>query len=171
MSGLKPAEVNEHGTGVYASPSINYVAHPRYAEIRKTDDLEWKLLKCGNYVQFALECRVQETNIEKCRETLGAGSLLIIDPNINNQVIEWLVDNCGMDLVNFADPRASIVCTGIMVRFTDEHRSLLSQSQWWFRSHLCDSFKCCRLGIKLDRLKKLVKENQKCSILYDNESS
>ena len=132
LSGLKPAWDTAHGPGIYASPSIIYAAHPRYAEVKEIQPSQHNdFFKHGRYVQFVLECRVHPTNRKVIgRETLGASNR-IIDPNISNDKIEWVIDNRGNDLVDFNDPNASIICTGLMIRVTDNHPVFLPDSQWW----------------------------------------
>lgn len=168
LNGLKPAERAEHGQGIYTSPSINYVCHPRYAEVKfiNMSDRE-KFFKSGTYVQFVLECRVHPRNIIiEEKETLDASNITI-DLNIHNSRIEWLINSQNKSIVNFNDPDSSIVCTGLMIRVTDDHPGLLPQSQWWFDSHLCDYEKCCVLGIDLATLKKRRSHGYQCQILFD----
>ncbi|CAF0874418.1 unnamed protein product [Rotaria sordida] len=155
LNGLKPAERAEHGAGIYVSPSINYVCHPRYAEVKRLDtSYPSKFFKSGKYVQFVLECRVHPSNIKKiAKETLDAGNT-IIDFNIDNKIIEWVINNQNKKIVDFNDPDSSIVCTGIMMRVTDDHPGLLPESQWWYESHICNHENCCLLGINLDVLKR-----------------
>ena len=166
LSGLKPAERAEHGAGVYTTPSINYACHPRYSEVKPIEpSSESKFFKAGKYVQFVLECRVHPHNIEKVRkETLG-GENTTIDPNIENQKIEWVVDAQDKDVVDFNDPKSSIVCTGILLRVTDTHPGLLPESDWWFDSHLCKDPECCKIGIGRDSLKKQKQHGSGCNII------
>jgi hypothetical protein len=135
LSGLKPAQAIAHGKGIYASPSIIYASHPRYSEVKEIQASEQsKLFKHGKYVQFVLECRVDPKNrIKIGYETLGAGNT-IIDPNINNNIIEWVIDHHGKDIVDFNDSDASIICTGLMIRVTDNHPRQLPESHWWHES-------------------------------------
>ncbi|CAF1003538.1 unnamed protein product [Adineta steineri] len=128
LSGLKPATAISHGKGIYASPSIIYISHPRYSEAREINLSEQNsFFKRGKYVQFALECRVHPKNRKVVgRETLGAGNT-IIDPNINNNIIEWVIDNNNKDIVDFHDPDASIICSGLMMRVTDNHPKFLPE--------------------------------------------
>ncbi|UJR18035.1 hypothetical protein I4U23_004936 [Adineta vaga] len=136
LSGLKPANVIAHGVGIYTTPSIIYASHPRYADVKYIDsNAGLQFFKSGHYVQFVLECRVHPKDIRVASETLGAAQLQI-DPNINCSEIEWVVNNYGKDLVDFNDPEASIVCTGVMLRITDRHPALLAESDWWFTSKL-----------------------------------
>ena len=65
------------------------------------------------------------------------------------------------------DPDASIVCTGIMVRITDDHPGLLPESQWWFNAHLCDRSQCCMLSIPLESLRQQRRAGHSCRIIYD----
>ncbi|CAF3105575.1 unnamed protein product [Rotaria sp. Silwood2] len=168
LSGLKPAETAALGEGIYATPSVNYACHPRYAEVKLIQSsANNKFFKNGTYVQFVLECRVHPNNILlKGPQTLNAFNTKI-DDNIGNDVIEWLIDNQGKEMVDFNDPNASIVCTGIMVRITDQHPGLLSQSQWWYHSHLCDYKKCCLLDIDVETLRRLKKSDTQCNIMYN----
>ena len=168
LGGLKPAGRNEHGDGIYTTPSINYACHPRYAEVKAIESSSRsKFFPRGKYAQFVLECRVHPNNIKKIvGETLDASGT-VIDPNISNTEIEWVVNHQNKDVVDFNDPNASVICTGIMVRITDDHPGLLSESKWWLRSHLCDSAKCCALGIPSDTLKQRVRSGYSCNIFYD----
>ncbi|CAF1510838.1 unnamed protein product [Rotaria sp. Silwood1] len=66
LSGLKPAEIKAHGAGIYATPSINYAAHPRYSEVKLVESsTRKKIFKTSKYVQFVLECRAHPSNIIK----------------------------------------------------------------------------------------------------------
>ncbi|CAF4500511.1 unnamed protein product, partial [Didymodactylos carnosus] len=121
----------------------------------------------GKYVQFVLECRIRPNNINKIdSETLGANNT-IIDSNINNQVIEWVINNQNKTIVDFNDPESSIVCTGLLTRVTDEHPGLLSESQWWYRSHLCNNSKCCLVGIDLNALQRQNQSGDICNIIFN----
>jgi hypothetical protein len=167
LSGLKPAVIAAHGAGIYTSPSINYAAHPRYSEVKVIETAAKKFFKSGKYIQFVLECRVHPDNILKVvRETLGANSTTI-DPNIENSIIEWLIDNQKKSLIDFNDPDSSIVCTGLLTRITDEHPGLLPESQWWYESHLCESPKCCPIGIDLASLIQQNERGEKCTIIFN----
>ena len=168
LSGLKPAKKVAHGRRIYTSPSINYVCHPRYAEVKLIPATATnKFFKNGKYVQFVLECRVHPNNILlKGPQTLDATSVTI-DSNIGNNAIEWLITNQGKDIVDFNDPDASIICTGIMVRITDAHPGLLSQSKWWYHAHLCNYAKCCLLDVSVETLKLLNRSGNQCNIIYD----
>ncbi|CAF4964793.1 unnamed protein product, partial [Rotaria socialis] len=57
------------------------------------------------------------------KETLRVSDT-IIDFNIGNEIIEWVIDNKNKNIVDFNDTEASIVCTGIMMRVTDDHPGL-----------------------------------------------
>ena len=91
----------------------------------------------------------------------------MIDPNVPNDEIEWLISNQNKRIVNFNDPSSPIVCTGIMVRITDEHPGVLPESEWWFKSHLCDNVKCCQLGISTKVLQQKLRNGSECNIIYD----
>ncbi|CAM4882053.1 unnamed protein product [Rotaria socialis] len=168
LNGLKPAERNEHGAGIYVSPSIIYTCHPRYAEVKLLDSSsQSKFFKSGKYVQFVLECRVHPNNIrKKARETLDARNTTI-DYNIDNGVIEWLINSQNKSIVDFNDPDSSIVCTGLMIRVTNDHPGLLPDSQWWYNSHICNNKNCCLLGIDLDTLQRRFSNGYKCEIIDD----
>ncbi len=171
LSGLTPAKAADHGAGIYATPSITYAAHPRYSEVREIESTHEKsFFKGGRYVQFLLQCRVHPDNIKKIgRETLAVDNKAIIDPNISNDAIEWLIDAKDKQLMDFNDSNSTIVCTGLMVRVTDRHPGLLSESQWWFSSHLCrkKENQHCLLGIDLDDLEKQKRNGDQCNILYE----
>jgi hypothetical protein len=168
LSGLKPAEKDVHGSGIYATPSINYACHPRYSEVKSIQSSHQKqFFKNGKYVQFVLECRVHPKNIKRiAKETLNAVDT-IIDSNITNDEIEWIIDNKNKDLVDFNDPDSSIICTGLMTRITDNHPGLLPESQWWYNAHICEYKQCCWLGTDLKELKKQKYNGKECQIIYE----
>jgi hypothetical protein len=168
LSGLKPAERNEHGVGIYTTPSINYACHPRYSEVKLIESShQKKFFKKGKYVQFVLECRVHPKKIKRiAKETLDAVRTTI-DSNITNAEIEWIIDNNDKDLVDFNDPDSSIICTGLMTRVTDNHPGLLPESQWWYDAHLCENKNCCWLGVDLKELKKQKYYGKECDIIYE----
>ncbi|CAF2922655.1 unnamed protein product, partial [Rotaria sp. Silwood2] len=136
--GYHAQKIKAHGAGIYATPLINYAAHPRYSEVKLVESsTRKKIFKADKYVQFVLECRAHPSNIIKVdQETLGAVNTTI-DPNINNANIEWVIYPHGKSIVDFNDPDSSIVCTGILTRITDEHLGLLPESEWWYKSHVC----------------------------------
>lgn len=167
LSGLKPAKANEHGDGIYATPSINYAAHPRYSEVKVIDTKhQKKFFQNGKYVQFVLECRVHPKNFKVEKETLD-GQNTTIDENIDNNELEWIIDNKKKTLVDFNDPDSTIVCSGLMIRVTDNHPGLLPQSRWWQEAHICNNKNCCCLGIELADLKKQIHYGKDCNIIYD----
>jgi hypothetical protein len=168
LSGLKTARIVTHGAGISATPSINYACHPRYAEVKQIPSSKSsRFFSGGEFAQFVLECRVHPTNIEKiARETLAVKKA-VIDPNIDNSKIEWLIKCENEDMVDFTDPNASIVCTGIMVRVTDTHPGLLPESAWWYQSHICDGSHCCQLSIPLESLKDQYNNKVECNIISD----
>eukprot|EP00854_Cymbomonas_tetramitiformis_P004921 gene4921-6003_t len=115
-------------SAVYTSPSIEYAGHPRYARV----DINPETRK---WVQVVLQCRVDPHAIwKKKSETMGATAAgITIDPNIGNETMEWLIKP------NYTDPatgnryiRDAIVCTGIMLRLTDEHPHNCP-AYWWSR--------------------------------------
>ncbi|CAF3086825.1 unnamed protein product [Rotaria socialis] len=141
LSGLKPADNTAHGEGIYASPSIIYACHPRYAEVKdiepkhqneyfKIGKDQYGNDKYGKYVQFVLECRVHPSNIKKIgRETLGVRTT--IDSNVSNEEIEWVIKTNAKKIVDFNDVDAEMICTGIMIRVTEQHPQSLPDSKWW----------------------------------------
>ena len=173
LSGLKPAVVAAHGDGIYATPSINYAAHPRYSEVKSIEKKHrTKFFPNGKYVQFVLECRVHPKNIKLKREqTLGATNTKI-DENININQIEWVINSSNKSIVDFNDPDTPIICSGIMTRVTDNHPGLLPESEWWWwkeedkKTHLCERDYCCVLGITLEELQKQRASGIKCNIIY-----
>jgi hypothetical protein len=168
LSGLKPADVHALGEGVYLTPSINYAAHPRYSEIKLIESKERKkFFKSGKYIQFVLECRVHPSNII----TIGPQTLRVskttIDPNINNHIIEWVIDTHGKKILDFNDPYSPIVCTGLLTRVTDEHPSLLPESDWWFDSLLTDENIYKPLKIDFKSIQKQKQRGDTCKIIFD----
>ncbi|CAF4161368.1 unnamed protein product, partial [Adineta steineri] len=167
LSGLKPATAIEHGAGIYVSPSIIYSSHPRYSEIKEIKPSEeTNFFQGGQYVQFMLQCRVHPTNVIKIGpETLRVGNTTI-DSNIDNKSIEWVIDTKGKYIVDFNDPDAVIVCTGIMIRVTDKHPGLLPESHWWYTSHLCHLKNHCFSGIDLTTLKLEKANGDQCNVIF-----
>jgi len=86
------------------------------------------------------------------RETLGVGDKYQIDPNFSNKELEWIVCDDSKDFLKFTDVNAKVVCTGIMIRVTDNHPGLLNDSHWWCHS----SF----LGEELKIINDLKKKNK-----------
>lgn len=171
LSGLKPAINDAHGPGIYVTPSIIYAAHPRYSEVRLIDERHRRFFKAGKYVQFVLECRVHPDNIVKIgEETLGVKNCSI-DSNVDNAEIEWCINAHGKTIVDFNDPEASIVCTGILKRVTSDHPGLLPQSAWWYQSHLCNRSECCKPGMAKELLLQRKERGYSCQILFNQESN
>lgn len=167
LNGLKPARAAELGPGVYATPSIIYACHPRYAEIKVIPAGARKFFKTGQYVQFVLECRVNPSDINRIGcETLHAKNFRI-DPNIRNEAMEWVVNHHNKRILDFNDPDSPIVCTGLMIRVTDDHPGLLPESKWWFQSHICEGQGCCYPGISLALLNKKILGGDMCNIVND----
>ncbi|CAF4795014.1 unnamed protein product [Rotaria socialis] len=168
LNGLKPAYRHEHGAGIYVTPSINYASHPRYAEVKQIPSSFRNTFKLGDYIQYVLECRVHPNSIKKIvLETLRCKNNVRIDPNIENERLEWVIDTYKKTIVDFNDPESPIVCTGLMIRVTQDHPGLLPESQWWFASHLCESENCCKAGIELSILTRKLQRGSTCSIIYD----
>lgn len=169
LSGLAPARIAALGKGIYASQSIIYVSHPRYAEIKRIKSSDEKnVFKNGHYVQFVLQCRVHPSNITVVGpETLGIQEKTTIDSNLSNNVIEWVIDAKNKDLMDFTDSDSTIVCTGLMMRVTENHPGLLPESQWWYSGHLCNNQSCCYLGIDLNDLMKQRKKGEKFNFMLE----
>lgn len=167
LGGLKPAKDIAHGEGIYTTPSVIYAAHPRYSEVKQIDSsVKQKFFKNGKYVQFVLECRVHPNNIKHVRpETLCVGHTTV-DPNINNAEIEWVIEHHGKTIVDFNDPDASIVCTGILTRVTDEHPGLLPDSGWWYARDVWKYLQRITAGIDPDTLWKQKQRGYTCNILF-----
>ena len=128
---------------LYFSPSIEYSAHPRYANVYELDD------KSGakKYVQMVLQVRVNPMNIwKKVGGTLpGAFDANNeknydesrdnppADPNFpENRNLEWLVrpipGTSGIDM--FKD---MFVIYGIMIRVSDTHPKNHPVNAWWLK--------------------------------------
>ncbi|CAF1363673.1 unnamed protein product [Rotaria magnacalcarata] len=154
--------------GEVSSERVNYACHPRYAEVVLIEEqCRSEIFKSGTYIQYLLECRVHPNNIKIIgRETLHAQNTTI-DSNISNEIIEWFINDQNKSIVDFNDPNSSIVCTGILMRVTDKHPGLLSESQWWFQSHICNRKKCCALGIDLSELRKQCHDGNTCSVILE----
>ncbi|CAF3820172.1 unnamed protein product [Rotaria sp. Silwood1] len=167
LNGMKPAKIKALGDGVYTTPSINYACHPRYAEVKPISEAARKIFKSGAYIQFVLECRVYPNDIKRigCETLRFKGAR--IDPNIKNEAIEWVIDHKNRRNLDFNDPTSPIICTGVMIRVTDDHPGLLPESQWWYQSHICGKNKCCRIGINLDLLQRKRQSETICNIIYD----
>lgn len=165
LSGLKPATDTAHGGGIYTSPSIIYACHPRYSEVKKIEIPESNgFFKNGHYVQFVLQCRVHPRNRKLVgSETLKIGDT-VIDPNISNNIIEWVIDTKGKDVIDFNDPDASIICTSLLIRVTDSHPGLLTESDWWYKS-ISDYGSC--FGLDPACLKEQKKNKHMCHIIYE----
>lgn len=167
LNGMKPAEIKALGDGIYTTPSIIYASHPRYAEVMPIPSSARNIFKSGAYIQYVLECRIRPASIKKIGcETLRVQTIRI-DPNIRNEAIEWVIDNNNQSIVDFNDPKSPIVCTGLMIRITDDHPGLLPESEWWYQSHLCDKKTCCYIGIDYSLLQKKRESGLKCNISYD----
>ncbi|CAF1497543.1 unnamed protein product [Rotaria magnacalcarata] len=169
LSGLAPARCAGLGRGIYASQSIIYASHPRFAEVKQIESKdERNVFKNGKYVQFVLQCRVVSKNIKVLGpEALGVQKKIAIDTNLTNDVVEWVVDTQDKDLMDFSDPNSTIVCTGLMIRVTDNHPGLFSESQWWYLGHICNNKECCCLGIDLSELMKQKNNGVKCNLIYE----
>ncbi|UJR29676.1 hypothetical protein I4U23_017224 [Adineta vaga] len=121
----------------------------------------------SKYIQYVLQCRVHPSKIKViAAQTLKAAGTTI-DPNIDNSIIEWLIDNQNKSIVDFNDSDSTIVCTGILLRVTDNHPGLLPESQWWYKSHICDNPKCCLLDFNLVSLNQQRINGLKCNTIFN----
>ncbi|CAF1359462.1 unnamed protein product, partial [Rotaria magnacalcarata] len=168
LSGLAPGIKAVLGEGISISQSIIYASHPRYAEVKRIESKdERNFFLNGKYVQFVLQCRVLSKNIKEVGpESLGARGIAI-DPNLSNDVMECVVDTQDKGIMDFNDPDSTIVCTGLMIRVTDNHPGLLPESQWWYSSHICNHKECCCVGIDLSELMKQRINGVKCNFIYE----
>jgi len=99
---------------VYVSPSIEYCAHPRYAEPWTKTEKNGK----KRWFQLVFQCRVNPKAVEKfTHETLLAQQhkQVQIDPNFKNNELEWIIP--GTKDVYYMNK--DIICYGIMMRVSD----------------------------------------------------
>ncbi|CAM2728844.1 unnamed protein product [Rotaria socialis] len=109
---------------VYVSPSIEYCAHPRYAE-------PWNNPNNGKYHQLVFQCRVNPKclNVDNTRpETLLRNKNVQIDKNFSNKQLEWIIRPPSQHIQYITD---DIICYGLMLRTTDGHPQQLPSSHWW----------------------------------------
>eukprot|EP01084_Bolivina_argentea_P047948 88385_1 len=106
LTSLK-ATRGEHGEGVYLSPSIKYVSHPRYCkpfklDLSKSRQVQWSKEHInefkkydGKYIQCAFACRVKPGSFIKRKETMSYWTEFPSRngkfDNININKIEWIV--------------------------------------------------------------------------------
>ena len=108
------------------SPSIEYCAHPRYAE-------PWtKIEKNGKnrWFQLVFQCRVNPKAVKTvAHETLlqKESKQMRIDPNFDNNELEWIIP--GTKDVYYM--KEDIICYGIMMRVSDINPAQLPSSTWW----------------------------------------
>ena len=136
LSGLRasggPRHQCVHGEGVYLSPSIKYVAHPRYAQAIKLDlnkaeqrkhamkyaDLYHKYH--GKWVQLVLACRVKPGSYRKCRETMGLGTGFMNfgtfdEGKYYKSQIEWIIPEKRGNIVG----SDRLLIYGYMIKISD----------------------------------------------------
>ncbi|CAF3084750.1 unnamed protein product [Rotaria sp. Silwood2] len=166
-SGLKPANAAEHGQGSYFSPSIIYACHPRYSEIKPVLPEHQNVFgKSAKYIQFVLECRVRPQNIIIGCETFHIENTTI-DHNIPNNVLEWIVNTGDKIILDFADLNATVVCTGLMVRVTNNHPYFFSESQWWQKTCRCNNNFHCAWNADRDDLEKQKANGATCIVVLN----
>ena len=129
LSGLK-AFPGAHGTGVYISPSIKYVSHPRYCKpiklnLSKAKSNSWSQEYInefskydGKWIQCAFMCRIKPGSFIKRRETMGLGENGTFD-NIDKKEIEWIV----LDEYGKVVGTDRILIYGIMIRASDTEQT------------------------------------------------
>ena len=122
-----------HGPGVYLSPSIKYVGHPRYAKPKYFTIQNAKRAGWGGgqidefrkydkkWIQCAFAVRVKPSAFRKHRQTMGLGNSGKFD-NIPKSEIEWVVHGKVGDIVE--DDR--IIIYGFMIKVSD------SEPEWGY---------------------------------------
>jgi hypothetical protein len=112
---------------VYVSPSIEYCAHPRYAEPWTKTEKNGKT----RWFQLVFQCRVNPKAVDKFTyETLlkkEFKSQVTIDPNFDNNELEWIIPGTK-DVYHM---NKDIICYGIMMRVSDVNPTQLPPSEWW----------------------------------------
>lgn len=107
---------------LYLSPSIEYAAHPRYAE-----PICWG----AQWVQVVLQVRVNPRVL--CTKEAGTvPNTQSIDPQLDshfsNDELEWIVTAApGMHLT----ASQGVIVSGIMLRFSDVHPYEKEKNKWW----------------------------------------
>eukprot|EP01083_Nonionella_stella_P039933 108605_1 len=131
LSGLKTTG-GDHGVGVYMSPSIRYVSHPRYCRPHKLDlsqatQKEWSADQLkefrkydGKWIQCAFACRVKPGSFKKAKETMSYWTDFPSQngqfDNIDVTTIEWLVGGNHGDIIG----SDKILIYGVMIRASDK---------------------------------------------------
>jgi hypothetical protein len=114
---------------VYFSPSIEYCSIPRYSKI-------WRRKSDGKFIQLVLQCRLNPKSISKIQsETMLKENerKTQIDPNFDNGELELVIrPNEGESIVHFEDYK--VICTGIMLRVSDNDPIEMECNQWWKKS-------------------------------------
>jgi len=115
-----------HGEGVYLSPSIKYVSHPRYCEpykmdLSKAQQASWTAQQLdlfskynGKWIQCAFACRVKPGCFRKCRQTMQLGNDGTFD-NIDKRTIEWIIPGKQGELIG----PDKILIYGFMIKASD----------------------------------------------------
>eukprot|EP01083_Nonionella_stella_P013990 39353_1 len=125
------------GKTSYFSPSIEYSAHPRYAQ-------PLKMKNSNKFIQTVFQCRIntKASIFQTQSETLRVRDKCVIDPNFThhslkeehkrNKIMEFLLHNNGYD--ESGEPQ--YYCYGIMMRICDSKDELknLPSSHWWKHS-------------------------------------
>ncbi|CAF1232380.1 unnamed protein product [Didymodactylos carnosus] len=130
-SGIKPTSGRYYTTRptLYVSPSIEYCAHPRYAEpLRKHNGT-------NKYHQLVLQCRVNPRFIDN--RTIRPETILSdkhkdrikIDENFDNNELEWIIPPESQYITD------DIICYGIMLQISDGDPAQLPSSCWWKYTH------------------------------------
>lgn len=105
---------------IYLSPSIEYAAHPVYAQFFELEE--------GRWGQLVFQCRVRPNAFREAPSTLGKKHWprnLLFDPSFSNEALEWLVEDpsdvvaCGLMVREFG-PQADATLHGELVRCVSE---------------------------------------------------
>ncbi|CAF0829269.1 unnamed protein product [Adineta steineri] len=119
------------------SPSIEYCAHPRFAQPWDEIDKNGRTI----WYQLIFQCRVNPNSIGCiASETVlpvQAQSIVRIDPNFNNSELEWIILGENNDVEFLKD---DIICYGIMIRASNVNPKYLSSSAWWKYSYGADVY-------------------------------
>eukprot|EP01083_Nonionella_stella_P047936 128367_1 len=131
----------DHGDGVYLSPSIKYVTHPRYAkpvkfDLNKARRKQWtqdhinEFRKYdGKYIQCAFMCRVKPGAYIKRKETMAYWTDFphkngVFD-NIDINEIEWIVKGKKGEIIE----TDKILIYGIMIRACNKNTTGYEDAQ------------------------------------------
>ena len=132
LTGLKCSNNGKGwGTGVYLSPSIKYVSHPRYCkpfklDLKRIKETGWGSKYIdefknfdGKWIQCAFQCRVKPGSYNKYGQTMGLRSRGLLHngkfDNIAADEIEWVVHGKLGRIIG----EDKILITGLMIKVND----------------------------------------------------